>query len=109
MRPLRFLLIASLAPVAFTADFSFPDAQALLKQYCQNCHGGTARAGGFSISQIDNPDSLSSAATTWNKLMIRVRNGEMPPKGQPAPAREQWEPFLAWAVPALRTAACQGG
>jgi uncharacterized protein DUF1592/uncharacterized protein DUF1588/uncharacterized protein DUF1585/uncharacterized protein DUF1587/uncharacterized protein DUF1595 len=109
MGSLKFLLLAALAPAALAADFSFSDAQAMLRQYCQKCHGGTARVGGFNLSQIENPESLFSAATTWNKLTLRVRNGEMPPKGQPAPAREEWEPFLNWAVPALRSAACQGG
>src|ERR1041384_961149 len=106
---MRLLLIAALAPFAFGADFAFSDAHSLLQQYCRNCHGGSARAGGFSLSQIETPESLFSAAATWNKVIGRVRNGEMPPKGQSAPAREQWEPFLAWAVPALRTASCQGG
>ena len=35
-------------------------------------------------------------AERWNKVAIRVRNGEMPPKGAPAPAIEQRERFTDW-------------
>ena len=57
--------------------------------------------------------NISNFATadpaTWNKVLVRVRNGEMPPKGAPAPGPEQREAFVAWLDAALRTTACAGG
>jgi hypothetical protein len=96
-------------PPAYTRDLGFPEVQALLQTYCQGCHGGTLRTGGFSLNQIAGPESLGGAANTWSRVLIRVRNGEMPPKGRPAPSREESEALLAWIEPALRTAACSNG
>jgi hypothetical protein len=102
------LFVTLVMPVT-AADYSFSDAQALLKTYCQNCHGGNARAGGFSLNQIAAPESLATESARWNRVIGRVRNAEMPPKGMPAPAKEQREPFVAWAGGALHSAACQNG
>jgi mono/diheme cytochrome c family protein len=96
-------------PTAHTRDLGFPEAQTILQTYCKACHGGTAHAGGFSLNQIAAPESLYSASNTWNRIMARVRVGEMPPKGRPAPSPEEREALLAWGVPTLRAAACQNG
>src|SRR5207249_4280033 len=109
MRPFKFLAIAFLALPAFARDFGFPEAQALLKSYCEGCHRGASPAGGFSVAQVATPESLQTAAARWSKLTLRVRNREMPPAGTPALPPEEWQAFLAWVQPALRTAACQNG
>src|SRR5690348_14252195 len=73
--------------------YSFDDAQAFLKTHCQGCHQGKAPAGGFAIQQLASPDTLRSETDRWNKLALRVRNGEMPPKGAAAPLPEAREQF----------------
>ena len=85
MRAYQFFLFVAFLPAAHTRDLGFPEAQTILQTYCKACHGGTARAGGFSLNQIATPESLYSASNTWNRVMTRVRNGEMPPKGRPLP------------------------
>src|SRR5687767_1433645 len=107
MRWCFFLLIVAQAGLA--ADFSFSEAQGFFKTYCQSCHGGNARVGGFSLTPLAQPESIASAMSAWNKAIIRVRNREMPPKGRPAPSQDELDSFLGFAVPALRAAACQNG
>src|SRR5881396_3156931 len=109
MRAFKFLAIVFLALRACASDFAFPEAQAFLKTYCQSCHQGTRPTGGFSLAQVATPESLHTAAGRWSKLALRVRNREMPPAGTPAPPPEEWQAFLAWVQPALRSAACQNG
>ena len=42
-------------------------------------------------------------------LALRVRNGEMPPKGAPAPPADQREQFTNWVTASVREAACAAG
>src|SRR5438477_4204595 len=109
MRAYLLILTAALITPAHTRDLGFPEAQNILQTYCKTCHGGAAHAGGFSLNQIAAPESLYSASNTWNRVMARVRLGEMPPKGPPAPSPEEREALLAWGLPTLRAAACQNG
>ncbi|HJZ96259.1 MAG TPA: DUF1592 domain-containing protein [Candidatus Solibacter sp.] len=103
-----FLAVSPARP-AHARDLEFSEVQAFLRTYCQRCHGGAARLGGFSLNQIAEPESLAAAANTWSRVANRLRNGEMPPNGQPAPLREESEAVVAWSRMALRTAVCKNG
>jgi len=103
------LLTLPVALVAQQARYSFDDAQRFLKANCQACHQGTAAAAGFDIQQIASPAAIRSEAARWNMLALRVRNGEMPPKGIPAPPADQKEQFVNWVTASLREASCAAG
>ena len=105
---MKFWISIALATAPLLA-YSFEDAQAFLKQHCEKCHGGAAGVGGFRLQRIAAPTSLRDDAAKWNSLIARVRNGEMPPKGAPAPSLEAREGFAHWAVQALRNEACASG
>ena len=100
------LLTFPVALAAQQARYSFDDAQRFLKANCQACHQGTAAAAGFDIQQIASPAAIRSEAARWNMLALRVRNGEMPPKGIPAPPADQKEQFVNWVTASLREASC---
>jgi hypothetical protein len=89
-----------------TGPYSFPDAQQFLRVHCQSCHQGSAPAGGFPLKQIDSPASLRSDADRWNKVALRVHNGEMPPKGLPAPPLDEREQFSQWVTASVHEAVC---
>ena len=108
-RCLTIFAIFSAALGAQPARYSFDDAQAFLKGNCQICHQGSAPAGGFDVRQIASPASIRSEAARWNGLAQRVKNGEMPPKGSPAPAVDQRELFTNWITTSVREAACVAG
>ena len=50
--------------------------------------------------------SLTEEAARWKSAALRTRNGEMPPKGQPAPPLDEREAFAGWVDQAVRSAAC---
>src|SRR6186997_2082047 len=104
----QFVLSALIAiPLAAQpASYTFDQSQQFLKQYCQSCHGTGGGAGKFNIQQVSAPGSTTSEAERWNKIVIRVRNGEMPPKGLPAPPVDQREQFINFATASVRAAAC---
>src|SRR5260370_9878373 len=107
-RCLATLITLPAALAAQPARYSFDDAQAFLKGHCQICHQGTVPAGGFDIHQIDSPSTIRSEAARWNTLALRVRNGEMPPKGAPVPPAGQREQFTNWVTLSIREATCAG-
>ena len=110
--PILLVLIFAL-PLAADAGakkgYSFEDAQKLLKTYCRGCHQGKAPSGGFSLAEVEAAASLNKDAERWNTILARVKNGEMPPKGLPAPAVDQREHFSSWVEGALRAEACASG
>lgn len=103
----RFALLF-LIPVALSAQ-SFADGRAFLKSYCQACHQASSPAGGFAVREVEAEHSMKTAPERWNRLVLRVRNGEMPPKSATPPPIAQREQFLTWANGALQTAVCASG
>src|SRR6476646_2858739 len=98
-RPTQWLLplaffAASCAAVGAENIYTFEKSQAFLSQYCQACHQGKSPAGGFHVQRVGSMSSFQSDARKWSALTLRVKNGEMPPKGAPAPDLDQREQFL---------------
>lgn len=89
--------------------YSFEAAQGFLNKHCRNCHEGGSPAGGFHLQRIRTSESLQSEPRKWLSLISRTSNGEMPPKGAPAPTLDDRERFTRWAEGALRAAACAAG
>jgi hypothetical protein len=104
-------VIALLPPgaAAQPAGYGFDNAAHFLKTYCQACHQGTSPAGDFALQRVEAAESLRTENARWNEMALRVRNGEMPPKGAPAPPAVEREQFEQWVTSALRTAACAAG
>ncbi|HLJ16011.1 MAG TPA: DUF1592 domain-containing protein [Bryobacteraceae bacterium] len=111
--PPRLLLwlaiVFSPALSAQQKDYSFEHAQAFLKTYCQMCHQGKSPSGGFNLQRIGAMSSLQSDTEQWNKVSTRVTNGEMPPRGAPAPSIDQREQFTHWVNTTLQTEVCAAG
>src|SRR5262245_7338575 len=103
------LLALPLILSAQPADYTLDNAQQFLKQYCQACHQGNSPAAGFDIQKLSTASSIQSEAERWNKVALRVKNGEMPPKAAPAPPVDQREQFTQWATSSVRAVACSAG
>jgi mono/diheme cytochrome c family protein len=108
--PVKWAAWATLL-VAGTANgsFTFEDSQGFLKTYCQGCHQGKSPAGGFAIQRVSTPESVHAETQKWSSLSARVRNGEMPPRGAPAPPIDQREQFTQWVNTTLRADVCAAG
>ena len=96
--------------LAFAAPgYTFEDSQKFLKTYCFACHQDTAPAGGFKTSRVSDAATLAADAHRWITLSARVKNGEMPPKGAPAPSSDLKEKFTGWVDTSVHTAVCASG
>lgn len=99
-----------LAAPAWAAErYNFEAASKSLKQYCLGCHQGKSAAGGFDLRSFDTIDKITAKPRTWDRAILRVRQGEMPPKSAPQLPVDQREQLTAWLEQTLREAACAGG
>jgi hypothetical protein len=68
-----------------------PD-QALVNRYCTTCHSTQTRAGGLVLADLD----VAAAGTNpepWEKVVRKLRNGLMPPAGNPRPDDAAYQAF----------------
>ncbi|MCA2963062.1 MAG: DUF1588 domain-containing protein [Acidobacteriaceae bacterium] len=87
----------------------FAESQRFLETYCKSCHAGKTAVGGFRLEKVASPESFATAAQDWTRLALRVRDGEMPPKGSPAPELNAREELARYVEQTLRTTACASG
>lgn len=106
--PAACIIAAGLAAGA-DASYSFDSGQQFMKTYCAGCHIGKTPAGGFNVGALDTPESFRTKPELWNSLLARVKNGEMPPKGVPAPTMDKREAAIDWVQSSLRAEVCSAG
>src|SRR5262245_48774809 len=106
---LVFCLLGTSCPTSNGQGFAFRDARALIGAYCLPCHQGAAAAGALDLGKFNSPKAISSEPQIWDKVFLRVRLGEMPPKAAPGPSKAEREQFAAWIRSNLRAAACPTG
>ena len=58
--------------------------EALLTQYCVQCHSGKVKSGGLVLEGISATDP-SAHPEIWEKVVRKLRAGEMPPPKLPRP------------------------
>ncbi len=62
--------------------------RAFVARHCAGCHNDRLKTGGLSLQGLD-PDDVSARADVWEKVLRKVRSGEMPPaivRARPDPA-----------------------
>jgi mono/diheme cytochrome c family protein len=66
----------SVTPAVATRD--------VLNTYCVTCHNGRLKTGRLQIDSLD-VDHVADSAQPWEKIVTKLRTGEMPPPGRPRP------------------------
>ena len=57
----------------------------LLNKSCAACHNDRFAAGSLNLGAFATPASIAEGRDGWERIIHRIRNGEMPPKGTPKP------------------------
>jgi Protein of unknown function (DUF1592)/Protein of unknown function (DUF1588)/Protein of unknown function (DUF1587)/Protein of unknown function (DUF1595)/Protein of unknown function (DUF1585)/Planctomycete cytochrome C len=94
-------------PPSVPAAASSPPASALLTQYCVTCHNGRLKTAGLALDAL-SLDRVAGDAETWEKVVVKVRSGMMPPSGARRPERSALDAFAADLETRLDTAAAPG-
>lgn len=69
--------------------------QPILRKNCLLCHNDRMASGGLNIEHFTNPSSVGDSRGGWERIVSKLRTGEMPPKGAPKPTPEQVDAFVA--------------
>jgi hypothetical protein len=91
-------VLAAAAPaIARSNDQSF-DTQVLplVKQFCIDCHSGTEPEGDLSLETAAGELHVSEHPEVWEKIVERLRRGEMPPAKEPQPPSQATAVAMEW-------------
>ena len=93
----------------FAGAVSTPVAQqALINKYCVGCHNDKLTSGGLSLAKLEATlaaGHVSDSAEEWEKVILKVRAGMMPPPGLPRPDKTTLASFAASLEDSLDRAA----
>ncbi len=95
------LLLAGAVPLCAQGDVAAQ--RAMLDQYCVVCHNEKAKTAGLMLDKMD-VNHVADGAQTWEKVIVKLRGGMMPPQGRPRPASAQVDAFLNWLETTLDNA-----
>ena len=70
------------------------DPKATIERYCVTCHNSRVRAAGLTLEDRDY-GQIPRDAETWEKVLVKLRTGAMPPAGVPRPDRETYDHVIA--------------
>ncbi|MGH9674157.1 MAG: DUF1592 domain-containing protein [Bryobacteraceae bacterium] len=79
-------------------------ADAMVKRYCAGCHNDKLKTGGVSLAAAPAA-AIGSNAVTWEKVLRKMRTGEMPPVGLPRPDAATYAAIVPWIEARLDRAA----
>ena len=81
------------APTATTFDKA---VLPLLVKNCVACHNDRLAQGSLNLGAFATPASIHEQRDGWERIMQRIRNGEMPPKGLPKPEAAQVDALVKY-------------
>ena len=74
--------------------------RALLDQYCVTCHNESLRTAGLTLDTV-NPNNVSQNTELWEKVVLKLRSGMMPPPSRPRPDKATYETLASSLEKAL--------
>jgi mono/diheme cytochrome c family protein len=92
--------IPALKPVSTTAG----QQRAVLNQYCVTCHNERLHTAGLALDKADVND-IGLAAEIWEKVVLKLGSGAMPPPGRPRPGKAVADSLVTWLEGELDQAA----
>ncbi|MDG2175332.1 MAG: DUF1592 domain-containing protein [Gammaproteobacteria bacterium] len=98
--PRLALLISLTCPALIQAQSSTSNAGIdedhvqMLDQYCVECHNFDDFAGGIAFDLLDTSNLLTDAES-WEKVLLKLKAGMMPPLGKDRPGASEVDNFVA--------------
>jgi len=87
---MRLILILSATGLLAAADAAFDKAvRGVLTNTCSPCHSEQLASGGLDVGPFAAAGSIREYREGWEKILHKLRKGEMPPKGAPRPPEAQ--------------------
>jgi len=97
MSPRRLVMAGLLPWLCLAGNSSFEKTvEPFLKTNCVLCHNAKLKVGGLSLDGYANARAALQNREIWEKVIQKLRTGQMPPKGRPAPEPEQVASVTHW-------------
>jgi cytochrome c553 len=87
------LALRGAGPAAGKADFS-NTVQPVIESSCSMCHNDRLPSGSLNLAPFLAPSSLVESREGWERIVQKIRSGEMPPKGVPPPPAAKVDALL---------------
>jgi Protein of unknown function (DUF1592)/Protein of unknown function (DUF1588)/Protein of unknown function (DUF1585)/Protein of unknown function (DUF1587)/Protein of unknown function (DUF1595) len=97
------VVVLSGIPVILGAADPAP-AGAVIQQYCMVCHNAKLKTAGL-VLNVTDLEHIEEHPAVWEKVVRKLRTGEMPPAGMPRPDKATYANVAAELETALDTAA----
>jgi mono/diheme cytochrome c family protein len=101
------LFAVALMPGAYAQARSAPSVSPqrdFLTKYCVTCHNERLHTAGIALDKIA-VDNVSGASDVWERVVHKLRAGEMPPAGMPQPDKAALGAIVTWLETGLDRAA----
>ncbi len=82
---------------------------ALIREYCVDCHRPDKLEGDLDLSSLSAPEQIAKHRSQWDKVQARVFAGEMPPKDAKGMKVEDRQWFADYITRVFRSVACKDG
>ena len=90
----------SASPGASTSPATASAQRALLDRYCVSCHNERTKSGGLMLDKAD-VSQVHANPELWEKVVLKLRVGLMPPLGRPRPDKATYDGFATWLEQSL--------
>jgi len=70
------------------------NVQPLLARSCAPCHNNQLASGGLNIDLFSKPGSVIERRAGWEKILQKLRTGQMPPQGAARPPADQIQALI---------------
>lgn len=91
------LVVTAASGVADSKQTDFDsNVRVFVQQNCAVCHNEKLNTAGLALTKYRDKAAMLHDRAVWEKVVARVRAGEMPPKGMPRPAPEQIAATTNW-------------
>ncbi len=94
-------VVGGRAAISGQADEFNTIVRPVLTGTCANCHNAELPSGGMSVDGLSSAESLVDQRPVWEKILERLRAGEMPPEDAARPAPERMAAMIAYIERAL--------
>jgi mono/diheme cytochrome c family protein len=92
---LVFLSGAQTAAPQNSSSVNATAPRAVFDKYCVTCHNQKLRTAGLALDALDVA-TPSANAEVWERVIVKLRAGSMPPQGNPRPDAETYKQVATW-------------
>ena len=95
----RFHTLSVILAIVAPASSSLADdggTLAFIQKRCIACHNATVTSGGINLSAYQDPKTFAQNREIWERVLAKVKTGEMPPPPLPKPPADEIHTVTSW-------------